>query len=190
MKEHHWLCTTEIIPPFAQNGTFYSAVVLYKVKRRHCYCTPCSICKREKFDQFNISLNYVYKYPVSIRYFSVAKRFHIGVYAKCKRKCDEMNMCCICRLEEETFWATSWRNQQNDFCAQRRLRSAWASAQSDQSLRLPSSGSLGPNFASGGQRWLWSDWVDAQADRVFAERTDHFVGFVMPWLNFHIETTS
>ena len=68
MKEHNCLCTTEIIPPFAQNGTFYSAIVLYKVKRRHCYCTPCSVCNREKFDQFNISLNYVYKYPVSIRY--------------------------------------------------------------------------------------------------------------------------
>ena len=68
MKEHHWLCTSEIIPPFAQNGTSYRAVVLYKVKRRHCYCTPCSVCKREKFDQFNTSLNNVYKYPVSIRY--------------------------------------------------------------------------------------------------------------------------
>ena len=32
------------------------------------------------------------------------------------------------------IWAASWQNQQND-CAQRRLRSAWASAQSDQSLR-------------------------------------------------------
>ena len=31
-------------------------------------CTPCSICKRGKFDQFNTSLNNVYKYPVSIRY--------------------------------------------------------------------------------------------------------------------------
>ena len=30
-------------------------------------------------------------------------------------------------------WAASWQNQQNDMCAQRRLRSAWASAQSDQS---------------------------------------------------------
>ena len=30
--------------------------------------------------------------------------------------------------------ATSWQNQQNDMCAQRRLRSAWASAQSNQSL--------------------------------------------------------
>ena len=33
---------------------------------------------------------------------SMAKRFHIVFYAKCK-KCDEMYMCCICRLEEEAF---------------------------------------------------------------------------------------
>ena len=32
-------------------------------------------------------------------------------------------------------WAASWQNQQNDLCAQRRLRSAWVSAQSDQSFR-------------------------------------------------------
>ena len=33
---------------------------------------------------------------------SMAKRFYIGFYAKCK-KCDEMYMRCIYRLEEETF---------------------------------------------------------------------------------------
>ena len=44
-------------------------------------------------------------------------------------------------------------------CAQRRLRSAWASAQSDQSLRC-----VGPKLSSCGQRRLWSDWADAQAD--------------------------
>ena len=32
------------------------------------------------------------------------------------------------------IWAASWQNQQNGMCVQRRLRSAWASAQSDQSL--------------------------------------------------------
>ena len=32
-------------------------------------------------------------------------------------------------------WAASWQNQQNYTCAQQWLRSAWASAQSDQSLR-------------------------------------------------------
>ena len=31
-------------------------------------------------------------------------------------------------------WAASWQNQQNGMCAQRRLRSGWASAQSHQSL--------------------------------------------------------
>ena len=35
-------------------------------------------------------------------------------------------------------WAASWQNQQNGMCAQRRLRSVWASAQSDQSLHWPS----------------------------------------------------
>ena len=135
-----WKSTIDcVLLPFAQNGTSYSAVILYKVKWRHCYCTPCSVCKREKFDQFNISLNYVCKHPAQYDIVSMAKRFHIGFYAKCK-KCDEMYMCCICRLDEEAFWATSWQKQQNDFCAQRRLRSAWASAQSDQSLRCALNG--------------------------------------------------
>ena len=31
------------------------------------------------------------------------------------------------------IWAAWWQNQQNGMCAQRRLRSAWASAQCDQS---------------------------------------------------------
>ena len=31
------------------------------------------------------------------------------------------------------IWAASWQNQQNGMCAQQRLRSAWAFAQSDQS---------------------------------------------------------
>ena len=36
----------------------------------------------------------------------------------------------------DTIWAASWQNQQNGMCAQQRLRSAWASAQSDQSLAV------------------------------------------------------
>ena len=36
------------------------------------------------------------------------------------------------------------KNLQSGMCAQRRLRSAWASAQSDQSLRCPHEESLGP----------------------------------------------
>ena len=36
------------------------------------------------------------------------------------------------------------QNQQNDMCVQQRVRSAWASAQSDQSLRCPHEETLGP----------------------------------------------
>ena len=45
-----------------------------------------------------------------------------------------------------TNWAAAWQNQQNDRCAQRRLRSAWASVQSDQSLRCPYEEALGPQL--------------------------------------------
>ena len=40
-------------------------------------------------------------------------------------------------------WAAARQNQQNDLYAQRRLRSAWAYAQSDQSLRCPHEETLG-----------------------------------------------
>ena len=41
---------------------------------------------------------------------------------------------------------TSWQNQQNGMCAQRRLRSACASAQSDQRLHCPHEQSCGPQL--------------------------------------------
>ena len=59
---------------------------------------------------------------------------------------------------------------------QRRLRSAWASAQSVQSLRCAL------KLSSCGQRRLWSDWADAQADLSLRWAHSHFVGFVMSWL--------
>ena len=42
------------------------------------------------------------------------------------------------------MWAASRQNLQYGMCAQRRLRSAWASAQSDQSLRCPHEETLSP----------------------------------------------
>ena len=41
-------------------------------------------------------------------------------------------------------WDVAQQNQQNDLCAQWRLRSTWASAQSDQSLCCPHEETLGP----------------------------------------------
>ena len=57
-------------------------------------------------------------------------------------------------------WACKWQNQQNDLCIQWRLRSAWASAQSDQSLLWALLGQQGPKLSSCGQQRLWSDWAD------------------------------
>ena len=59
----------------------------------------------------------------------------------------------------ERKWAATWQNKQYCMCAQRRLRSAWASSQSDQSLL-----SASINVWSFIQRRRWSDWADAQAD--------------------------
>ena len=61
-------------------------------------------------------------------------------------------------------WATTRQNQQTDPCAKRRLRSLWASAQSDQGLRWPHEETLLLSFPFSAQRRLWSDCVDAQAD--------------------------
>ena len=77
------------------------------------------------------------------------------------------------------IWATSWQNQQNGMCTQRRLRSAWASAQSDQS-------SLCAQWVAKDPSFLHADSKDSdQTDQmprliwVFTGGTCHFVDFVM-----------
>ena len=67
------------------------------------------------------------------------------------------------RFRLQIIWAASWQNQQNDMCTQRRLRSAWASRKI-RVFAVSSMGSSGPKLSSCGQRRLWSDWADAQAD--------------------------
>ena len=46
----------------------------------------------------------------------------------------------------DLIWAASWQNQQNGMCVQQRLRSACASAQSDQSFCYPPEETLGPKL--------------------------------------------
>ena len=80
------------------------------------------------------------------------------------------------------IWASAWQNLQNGICAQRRLRSAWASAQYDQS-----SLSAWRKFGFLATHWVHSKDSDqtGQMPRliwVFAGRTCRFVGFVMCWL--------
>ena len=83
---------------------------------------------------------------------------------------------------ENRIWASAIQNLQNGMRVQRRLRSAWASAQSDQSSLCAQWVAKDPNF-------LHVDSEDYdQTGRmprliwVFAGRTCHFVAFVMRWL--------
>ena len=70
-------------------------------------------------------------------------------------------------------------------CAQRRLRSAWAFAQSDQSSSLSTWRNLGSLASHWAHSEDWSDWVDAQADLSLRWVHIHFVGFVMSRLICH-----
>ena len=92
----------------------------------------------------------------------------------------------------EPNWASAWKSLQNGMCAQRRLRSAWASAQSDQSSLCAQWVAKDQSF-----QWVAKDQSFCHADiedsdqtgwmprliRVFAGRTCHFEGFVMRWFN-------
>ena len=68
-------------------------------------------------------------------------------------------------LSHDTTKPTKW------VCAQRRLRSAWPSAQSDQSLRCPHEETMG--------HWLPTERT---AKTLIAGRTVICFGFVMSWL--------
>ena len=72
-------------------------------------------------------------------------------------------------------------------CAQRRLRSAWASAQSDQSLRCPNEEAWTLSYPLSAQQRLWSDWEDAQADLSLRWAHSHIVGFVTRRLIYSIK---
>ena len=66
-------------------------------------------------------------------------------------------------LSENLRWVTSWQNQQNGMYDQRRLRSAWASTQSHQSLLCAQWVAKDTSFLHADSE-DWSDWANAQAD--------------------------
>ena len=67
-------------------------------------------------------------------------------------------------------------------CPQRRLRSDWAFAQSDQSLCCPHEESLGPYVLTERTTKLWSGWANVQADLSLRWAHTHSVGLVISWL--------
>ena len=80
---------------------------------------------------------------------------------------------------EEKGRATDMTKPTKWVCAQQSLRSAWASALSDQSLRCPLEESLGPEISIERKWRHWSEWADAQADLSLHWEHTRFVGFVM-----------
>ena len=69
-------------------------------------------------------------------------------------------------------------------CAHRRVRSAWASAKSDQSS-LSTGSKLGSLATHSVHSEDWSDWADAQADLSLHWAHVHLVGSVMRWFIHH-----
>ena len=81
----------------------------------------------------------------------MAKGFHIGFYAKCK-KCDEMYMCCICRLRKKHLEPPHNKTNKMTFVPSEDSDPPGHPPSLIRVLAVRSMGSLGPNFASGGQR--------------------------------------
>ena len=82
---------------------------------------------------------------------------------------------------KKNIWAILWQNQQNRMCTQVRLRSAWASAQSDQS-------SLCAQWVAKDPSFLHAVSNDSnQTGRM--KSSCHFVGFVMRRLKYIFAAT-
>ena len=82
---------------------------------------------------------------------SMAKRFHIGFYGKCK-KCDEMYMCRIRRSRKKHFEPPHDKTNKMTFVPSEDSDQPWHPPSLIRVFAVCSMGSLGPNFASGGQR--------------------------------------
>ena len=87
-----------------------------------------------------------------------------------------------------TFEPLHDKTQQSGMCAQQRIRSAWASAQSDQSLCCPHKARV-LSYPLSAQQRHWPDCADAHADLSLRWAHSHFVGFVMRrliWLYYYV----
>ena len=75
------------------------------------------------------------------------------------------------------LWTASWQNQQYGICTQRRLRSAWASAQSDQSSLCAHLLAKDPSFLHAHSEDSDQTGRMPKLIWVFAGRTCHFCWF-------------
>ena len=122
---------------------------------------------------------------------SRAKRFHIGFYAKCKKK-NVMKGICAAYVDsrKKHFEPPHDKTNKMIFVPSEVSDHPGHPPSLIRVFTVRSMGSLGPNFASADSTDSDQSGRMPRLTLVFTGRTDHFVGFVMPWLNFHIETTS
>ena len=81
-------------------------------------------------------------------------------------------------------WAAAWQNQQYGLWAPLNLRSAWASAQSDQSSQCTQWVAKDPRFPQADSKDSDQTGQMPRLIWVFTGRTDHFVGFVVRRLKY------
>ena len=115
-------------------------------QRRNYSCRYCTVLVHEGNTNFPAcavdrtnQLPYVQKWllPEPIK-----SGINSTIYRYCSVK--SCNPCLTATLNPNDNWAAAWQNHQNDLCAQQRLRSAWASTQSDQILHCLHEETLGP----------------------------------------------
>ena len=165
---------------------------------RHCWQHKMDVNFIEKKNNWSIIIQGCTLKLVMLCQIKFGLLFKISNYHYC------VFISCHCTLAERTIrcsrnnlsvlrnkiWATSWQNQQSE-CA--------PSLDSDQPGHPPSLirvfavrsvGSLGSKLFSCGQRRLWSDWADAQADLSLRWAHNHIVGFVMRQLIYLLRLVS
>ena len=77
------------------------------------------------------------------------------------------------------LWAATWQNKQNEFAPSEDSDKPGHPPSLIRVFAVRSVGSWGPKLSSCGQRRLWSDWADAQADLSLRWAHSYIVGFVM-----------
>ena len=81
-----------------------------------------------------------------------------------------------------SIWAVTWQNQQFGCAPNEDSDQPGHPPSLIRAFAVRSMGRLGVKLSSCGQRRLWLDWADAQADLRLRWVHTHFVGFIMSWL--------
>ena len=130
---------------------------------RQLRATSRCVKPKSQYGLYLVSWDALY-FPWQINVIFMRPLYEVVILCACIMKIDMSRL-----MTKPTKW----------LCAQQRLRSAWVSAQSDQSLHCALNRKLKGQCFFMRQWRLWSDWADAQTDLSLRWAHSHFVGFVM-----------